>query len=617
MAYYQSCSEWARDSDQHFYMAKLSKTETQRGSNLALYARVLTYLKPYRAQFLLALFCMTLFGASDGAVPLLVKHVLDDIFSNRDITLLYVLPAILVAFAVMRAGLDFGQQFLMARIGHFLVRDLRNQVNAHLLRLSSDFYLRQESGDLIARITSDAGLVRTLLTECMASILRDSIRIVALLCVAFYLDPVLALIAFVLFPIGIYPVYRFGRSVRKLSKIGQDAVGRLSSILQEIIQGQRVVKIFGGEQYEEQRFSQTNAQLTSNFVGSERTRALGGPVNEILASLVISAVIIYGGLSVIQASRTQGDFIAFLLSVFLLYDPFKKISRVHNLMQQGLSGLDRVFEILDRKPSIVDPEQPLPLPASNELEFYKVSFAYEPGKSVLRDISLRVPQGALIALVGLSGAGKSTLVDLIPRFIDPISGSVRIGGIDIKNLKLSELRSRIAMVGQHTFLFNDSIFNNIAYGSPGATHEQVVEAAKAAYALDFISALPQGLQTVIGEGGFSLSGGERQRIAIARALLKNAPILVLDEATASLDNQSEREVQSALETLQQSRTTLVIAHRLSTVRRADSIVVMRDGQIVEQGRHDELLQLGNEYAKLHALQFQAGAESGLDEALLN
>lgn len=586
-------------------------------ANFALYARVLGYLRPYRRQFLLALVCMVLFGASDGVVPLLVKHILDDIFSNRDVKLLYLLPALLVLFATLRAALDFGQQFLMSRIGHLLVRDLRNQLNGHLLKLSSDFYLRQESGDLIARITSDAALVRTLLTDCMAAILRDSIRIVALLCVAFYLDPLLGLIAFVLFPIGIVPIYRFGRKVRKLSKIGQDAIGRLSSILQETIQGQRVVKIFGAEQFEEQRFQQTNARLTENFVGSEKTRALGGPVNEILASLVISAVIIYGGYSVIQTTRTQGDFIAFLLSVFLLYDPFKKLSRVHNLMQQSLSGLERVFEVLDRPQTIADPAHPVALPPGNDVEFCKVSFAYDSVKFVLRDVSLRVPQGSLIALVGLSGAGKSTLVDLIPRFMDPTSGSVRIGGVDVRDLSLADLRSKVAMVGQHTFLFNDTIFNNIAYGSPTAAQEQVTAAAKSAYAFDFISALPHGLQTVIGEGGFSLSGGERQRIAIARALLKNAPILILDEATASLDNQSEREVQSALEILQESRTTLVIAHRLSTVRRADLIVVMRDGQIVEQGRHEELLRTGNEYARLHSMQFQAGAERSIDEALIN
>ncbi len=586
-------------------------------SSIALYARVLSYLKPYRKQFFLALLCMVFFGASDGAVPLLVKHILDDIFKDRNTTLLYVLPGVLVGLAAIRALLDFAQQFWMSRIGHLIVRDIRNAVNSHILSLSSDFFLRHESGDLIARITADASLARSLLTDCVAAILRDSIRIVALLGVAFFLDPVLALLAFVLFPIGIIPVYRFGRKVRKLSKVGQDAVGRLGSILQEIIQGQRVVKIFGGEQQEIDRFSATNAELTKTFIGSERSRALGGPVNEVLASLVISLVVIYGGFSVIQGTRTQGDFIAFLLSVFLLYDPFKKLSRVHNLMQQGLSGLERVFEILDRKPSIVDPPDPQPLPASNELELNKVSFAYEPGKLVLRDISLRVPPGALIALVGLSGAGKSTLVDLIPRFIDPIAGNVRIGGIDIARLKLCELRSKIAMVGQHTFLFNDSIYNNIAYGSLTATKDQVVSAAKAAYAFDFISALPQGFHTVIGEGGFSLSGGERQRIAIARALLKNAPILILDEATASLDNQSEREVQSALETLQQSRTTLVIAHRLSTVRRADLIVVLRDGQIVEQGKHEELLRLEAEYAKLYALQFQERHESSPNEAFLN
>jgi subfamily B ATP-binding cassette protein MsbA len=302
---------------------------------------------------------------------------------------------------------------------------------------------------------------------------------------------------------------------------------------------------------------------------------------------------------------------AFLVSVFLMYEPFKKLSRVNATVQQGMAGAQRIFEILDTPPSILDPATPRPLGKGNSIELRNVSFEYptqngaEATQSALRNISLSIPEGSTVALVGFSGSGKSTLVDLIPRFIDPTAGEVVLGGVNIKTVVLQELRARIAMVGQHTFLFNDTVYNNIAYGNPAATREEVVQAARAAYASEFIERLPFGYDTQVGEGGMSLSGGERQRLAIARAILKNAPILILDEATASLDTRAEREVQQAIEELVKGRTTLVIAHRLSTIRDADTIVVMSSGEIVEQGTHDQLLARGAEYARLHGMQFRA------------
>jgi subfamily B ATP-binding cassette protein MsbA len=335
---------------------------------------------------------------------------------------------------------------------------------------------------------------------------------------------------------------------------------------------------------------------------------LAGPINEVLASLAISGVLLYGGYSVISGARTAGGFMAFLVSVFLMYEPFKKLSRVNATVQQGLSGAQRIFEILDTKPTILDPEKPASLGLGKTIELRGVSFEYpsvstgERSVSALKDVSLVIPEGKTVALVGFSGSGKSTLVDLLPRFIDPTGGSVTIGGVNLKDLRLSELRSAIAMVGQHTFLFNDTVYNNIAYGNPEATREEVLRAAKAAYAVDFIERMPEGFETQVGEGGMSLSGGERQRLAIARAILKNAPILILDEATASLDTRAEREVQMAIEELVKGRTTLVIAHRLSTIRDADTIVVMSDGMIVEQGSHDELMRKGGEYSRLRGMQ---------------
>ncbi len=576
-----------------------------------MYRRILTYLRPHLATFLVALLCMVAFGATDGVVPFLIKGTLDGVFGvEKNAELLYKLPYIIVGFAAVRAVCDFGQQFLMASVGHRVTEDLRNDVNRHVLSLSPDFFVRHSTGELLSRVTSDVLLVRSLLTESTAAIIRDSIRVVVLLGSCVYLDPTLSLISVVFFPIAGLPIARLGKRMRKLSKRGQDAIGQLSALFQESMQGHRVVKIFCREDFEQERFEKGNNELTKTFIRSERVRALAGPINEFMASLVVSGVVLYGGWSVISGTRTAGGFIAFLISVFLMYEPFKKLTRVNATVQQGLAGAQRIFEILDTVPSIREPQQPRKLSESCEICFNNVSFQYptrgqgdEPTAALI-DVSLTIPEGKKVALVGFSGSGKSTMVDLVPRFIDPSIGSVTLGGTDLREVRLEDLRARIAMVGQHTFLFNDTVYSNIAYGHPGATEEQVKAAAQAAYAADFIDRLPLGYETLVGEGGMTLSGGERQRLAIARAILKNSPILILDEATASLDNRAEREVQLAIEALEQGRTSIIIAHRLSTVRDADLIVVMSGGRIVEQGTHEELLRREAEYSRLHALQFR-------------
>jgi subfamily B ATP-binding cassette protein MsbA len=548
---------------------------------------------------------MVIFGASDGVVPFLVKQVLDGVFAEKNRALLALLPLALITFAVVRALSDFGQQYLMAKVGHTVIRDIRNDIQEHLLKLSPDFFLRRSSADILARVTGDVLLIRSLLTDSLAAIIRDSIRIVALLASAVYLDPKLAGLAVLLFPVGIFPVYKFGKKMRRLSKRGQEAVGSLSALLQESIIGNQVVKIFSREQYELVRFTAENSRLSETFIRSERVRASTGPINEVLASLAISGVLLYGGYSVMNGTRSQGDFIAFLIAVFLLYDPYKKLSKIHSTVQQALAAAERLFEILDVPVTIHEKASPRLLGIDHDIRFEQVSFCYGGSETfALRRINLAIPQGKKTALVGFSGSGKSTLISLIPRFVDPTEGCVLLGGIDVRDASIADVRSKIALVAQHTFLFNTSIFDNIAYGKEGATQEMVEQAARAAFAYDFITALPEGFQTLVGEGGFSLSGGERQRIAIARALLKDAPILILDEATASLDNRSEREVQEALERLEQGRTTIVVAHRLSTVRTADMIVVLSEGQIVETGTHDQLLERGGEYAHLYSLQFR-------------
>ena len=575
-----------------------------------MYKRIFSYLVPYKGRFTVALLCMVIFGATDGVVPFLLKSAVDGLLTEKDPGLLWLLPTVLISFACIRAASDFGQQFLMSSVGHKVVADLRNAVNRHVLKLAPDFFVKHSTAELLSRVTGDVLLIRALLTDSAAAVIRDSIRVIALLASCIYLDPALSLIAVIFFPLAGYPIALIGKKIRRLSRRGQDAIGGLSSILQESMHGHRVVRIFCREDFERERFERENDALTRTFVKSERIRAAAGPINEVLASLVISGVLVYGGYSVINGTRTPGGFISFLAAVFLMYDPFKKLTRVHATVQQGIVGAQRIFEILDTPPTIVESASPQKLPQSNALALNGVTFEYENRdgrgeKSVaLADINLHIAEGEKVALVGFSGAGKSTLVDLLPRFIDPTVGSVTLGGTDIRELTLKDLRSRIAMVGQHTFLFNDSVFNNIAYGNPNATKEQVLDAAKAAYAFDFVSKLPNGFDTKVGEGGMSLSGGERQRLAIARAILKNAPILILDEATASLDNRAEREVQLAIEALEQGRTTVVIAHRLSTIQDADTIVVMSGGRIVETGGHETLLAAGGEYARLHALQFR-------------
>lgn len=583
----------------------------------SIYKRLLRYLSPYKSTFIVALFCMIFFGASDGGIPFLLRYVLDGVFAKQNPELLYVLPVILVLFAVLRALFDFGQSYLMEKIAYFVTRDLRTNLNNHFLVLSSGYFSGESSSNLLARVTSDVQVVKNVLTTSIASLIRDSIRVVALLTAALFLDPFLAMLAFLVFPLGIYPVYKFGKRIRKLSKRGQDTIGSLSTLLQESILGNKIVKIFNREAFERQRFEQKNDELTKTLLTSEKYRALTGPINEILAAIGMSAILVYGGYSVISGIRSQGDFIAFLASVFLLYEPSKKLSKVHTTLQQGFSGAERIFEVLDTVPSIQEPASPLPLPQSNAIDFHGVSFQYGlAGQPVLRNISLSIAEGRKVALVGFSGAGKSTLIDLIPRFQDPTDGSVHIGGQDIRRVSLSELRSRIALVSQHTFLFQDTIYNNIRYGNLNATAEQIESAARAAFAYDFIMAFPNQFETPVGEGGATLSGGERQRIAIARALLKDAPILLLDEATASLDNRAEREVQAALERLQMGRTSIIIAHRLSTILGVDEIIVLRDGEVVEKGDHSTLVHRDGEYRKLYLLQFsesregEAGASPG-------
>ena len=574
------------------------------------YLRLLTFLRPYVwPYFVLAMICMVGFGATDGVLPFLVQRIIDDVFTRRDHAALTYVPVLVLALFAFRGLMNFGQSYFNDYVGLRIINDVRNALNRHLQRLSLSFFYRNPTGTLIARVNSDVHLLRYAITDALASFMKDSVSLTALVIVAFLKDWVLATMAFVVFPASVLPVMRLSRRIKRFTRRGQIRTGTLTALLQESIQGNRIVKAFGMENYEDQRFKEENWRLFKQSLRASRIKAVVAPSMEMLASLGIVGVVWYGGWSVVAGGRTQGEFMAFMAAMFLMYGPFKGLARTYTGVHQGLAGAERVFEILDETPEIADKaDAQVARPFSKYIEFRNVSFAYNE-TPVLKGVNLRIEAGQMVALVGMSGVGKSTLVDLIPRFYDVREGSVTIDGVDVRDLTVTSLRGQIGIVTQHTFLFNDSITNNIAYGDPGRHTEDIIAAAKAANAHDFILALPRGYDSVIGEMGMQLSGGQRQRLAIARALLKNAPILILDEATSSLDAESERSVQDALEILMTTRTTIVIAHRLSTIRKADRIVVMVDGAIAEEGTHDELLHRNGEYSRLYSIQALEDSET--------
>ena len=567
------------------------------------YLRLLSYLKPYVwPYFVLAMICMVAFGATDGMLPFLVQRTFDDVFTRKDPSALSFLPVVIVGIFAFRGLMNFGQSYLNDYVGLRIINDVRNALNRHFQALSVSFFYRHPTGTLLARVNSDVHLLRYSITDAVASFMKDAVSLCALIVVAFVKDWFLASLAFVVFPASVLPVMRLSRKIRRFTRRGQIRTGTLTALLQESIQGNRIVKAFGMEKYENQRYQQENWRLFKQSLRASRIKAIVAPSMEMFASIGIGSVVWYGGWSVINGGRTQGEFMAFMAAMFLMYGPFKGIARTYTGVSQGLAGAERVFEILDEAPEIADkPDARVAQPFSSTIQFHQVNFAYK-DTPVLKNVDLTIQAGQMVALVGMSGVGKSTLVDLIPRFYDVRGGRVTIDGVDVRDLTVVSLREQIGIVTQHTFLFNDSIRNNIAYGEPDRPMEDIVAAAKAANAHEFILVLPEGYDSVIGEMGMQLSGGQRQRLAIARALLKNAPILILDEATSSLDAESERLVQEALEILMSTRTTIVIAHRLSTIRKADRIVVLVDGAVAEEGTHEELLGKNGEYSRLYSIQ---------------
>ena len=577
-----------------------------------VYRRLLQFVVPYWRRLLVAMICMGGVSAITAAFALLTKQVLDDVFINKDVFMLKVLPLAIIGLGVLKGLFNFAQGYLMNYVGQRVVADIRERLYDHLQTLSLSFFDRTPTGVLMARITNDVAAIQGAVSNAVTGMIKDFFTAVGLVGVVFYRNWQLALIAMLVFPLAAFPFVRFGRKLRKVSRKSLQTMAYINTFLQETIFGHRIVKAFGMESYESRRFAEANNRYFRYLMKKVKVRALSTPVMELLAYVGIGSFIWIGGYYVIEGKMTPGEFFSFMTALAMLYDPLRGLSKVNLLIQEGIAAAKRVFEILDQTPEVKDSPGAKELPPfSREIEYRDVYFRYG-DEMVLKGISFKVRKGEKVALVGSSGAGKTTIINLLPRFYDVIKGAILIDGVDIREVTLRSLRSQIGVVTQQTLLFNDTVRNNIAYGRPDIPQEEVEKVAKAADAHDFIMKLPQGYDTIIGEQGVLLSGGQRQRISIARALLKDAPILILDEATSSLDTESEREVQQALDRLMENRTVLVIAHRLSTVRGADRILVISDGRIVEEGTHEELMALGGEYRRLYELQFRDDGK-GLQE----
>jgi subfamily B ATP-binding cassette protein MsbA len=568
--------------------------------------RTLEYLKPYWGLLVVSALCSMVVGAMDGAFAYLVEPVLSRIFAGKDTGIFLLVPVGIIALFLFRGICRFTYDSTIKLAGQKAIQDIRNDLYSSTIKKDMAFHNQQATGELMSRMTNDIGMMQEGMANIVCGLFRDLISFISLLCVIFYRNWQLATICFVVLPLTIYPAQLIGKRIKKAARRSLDVMGGIGAILQETFSGIKVIKAFGLDDNAIDRFRAENQAFLGQYKKFIKYESLAMPISEMITSLGIAAVVWLGGNQVMSGRMSPSELFSFIAAMIMLFTPVKKLQGAYNVLQRSAGAAERVFHLMDVQRKVIDYDDAVEIErVSGRVELRDVSFSYS-DEQVLQNIGLTVEPGQMVALVGPSGSGKSTLAALLMRFYDVSSGSVLVDGLDIRTIKMNSLNKQFALVDQETTLFNDSIANNIRYGKPGAVDEEVEAAAKAAFAHEFILELPEGYATNIGDRGVRLSGGQRQRICIARALLKNAPILILDEATSALDTESEQMVQNALNNLMQNRTTFVIAHRLSTVMSADRILTLDKGEIVEQGSHEELLRQGGLYSKLYSMQFQDG-----------